>query len=85
MKQPGNGGQGQTHCIKRDSKNFFICRTASLSGPGKLESAIPATKPSSFRNLSAPVYRAGMTLWAIGLCLRISPPKEAYNMITLDC
>lgn len=45
MKQPGNGGRGQNHCIRRDSKSFFICRTASWSGSGKLESAIPATVP----------------------------------------
>ncbi len=55
MKQPGHDGQGQSQCIRRDGKSFFICWTASWSGSGNLESTIPATMTLPSRNLSAMV------------------------------
>ncbi len=71
MKQSGNGGQGQAHCIKRNSKSFFMCRTASWRSASKLESTLLATIPLFPQNFSISIYRAGMTLGAVGICFHV--------------
>lgn len=81
MKQSGNGGQGQAHCIKRNSKSFFMCRTASWRSASKLESTLLATIPLFPQNFSISIYRAGMTLGAVGICFHVVLLGEAITCL----
>ncbi len=77
MKQSGNGRQGQPHCIKRNNKSFFMCRTASWCSASKLEFTLLARIPLFPQNFSISIYRAGMTLGAVGLCFHVVLFEEA--------